>query len=236
MIHPTAIIDPTAELGPDTEVGAYAVIGPWTKLGKDCRVFPHACLGMEPQDLKYKGEKSWLVCGDRNVFREFCTLNRAVGEDGETVVGSDNLFMAYSHIGHDCRVGNRVKLANSVALAGHVEVGDEVFIGGLAGVHQFCRIGRHAMVGGGASISKDVIPFGLVSGDIPKAYGLNLVGLRRSGFSREDIRLLEQAAKLLFDGKLNTSQALEQMASLGASPHLSHLIEFVKTSQRGIHK
>jgi UDP-N-acetylglucosamine acyltransferase len=178
-----------------------------------------------------------LVCGDRNVFREFCTLNRAVGEGGETRIGSDNLFMAYSHVAHDCRVGDHVVMANSSALAGHVTVEDHVVIGGLAGIHQFTRIGRFAMVGGGSSITKDVVPYVLVSGDEPKVFGLNLVGLRRGGFTRDEVHGLEQASKVLFGGKYNTSQALEEISKQATgSPHLQHLVDFIKASQRGIHK
>lgn len=253
-IHATAVIDSSAKLGLDIsvgpyavigaestlgdgcQVGAHAVIGPWTRLGQACRVFPHAVIGQEPQDLKYQGEKTWLICGDRNVFREFCTLNRAVGEGGETQVGADNLFMAYSHVAHDCQVGSHVVMANSSALAGHVTVEDHVVIGGLTGIHQFSRIGRYAMVGGGSSISKDVVPFAIISGDVPAIFGLNLVGLRRAKFEPAQIKLLDEAFRLLFRDKLNTKQALEEIAKLTPDSHLAHLTGFIQHSQRGIHK
>ncbi len=254
-IHPTAVVDPSAELaegveigpyavvgresrlGRGTTVGAHAVIGPHTTLGESNRVFPHACVGLDPQDLKYKGEKSLLVVGDDNTFREFCTLNRGCGEGNATRVGSHNLMMAYSHVGHDCVLGSHLVLANSVALAGHVVVEDHVGIGGLVGVHQFCHVGEHCMIGGGAMVSKDVVPYVMVSGDIPQLFGLNLVGLKRAGFGRDVIRVLEEAYRTLFRSNLNTSQALAALAGAASqSPQVAHLVEFIKGSERGIQK
>jgi UDP-N-acetylglucosamine acyltransferase len=254
-IHPTAQVDPTAKLADGVEVGPYAVIGPEVTLGEGCSVGPHAVLvrnvvagkrnrihahavvGGDPQDLKYKGERSWIELGDDNTIREFTTLNRGTGEDGRTVIGSHNLFMAYTHVGHDCRVGNHIVQANCVPLAGHVTVEDHVVIGGLAGVHQHARIGEYAMVGGGCGVSKDVCPYVIISGDIPQVFGLNLIGLRRAGFTKESLAQLDAAYKTVFRGKLNTSQAVEALEAMPEQAgQVKHLIAFIKASQRGIHK
>jgi UDP-N-acetylglucosamine acyltransferase len=254
-IHPTAIIDPSAKLGEGVAVGPYAivgaesvlgdgceiashaVIGPYTLLGRGNRIFPHACVGGEPQDLKFKGEKSFLELGDENLVREFVTLNRGVGEGGRTVIGSRCLFMAYSHVGHDCILGSDLVVANSVALAGHVTVEDHAVLGGLCAVHQYARIGAYAMAGGGCMMAKDVVPYVMISGDIPQMFGLNVIGLKRHGFTPGEIKVLDEAYKLLFRSKMNTSQALEALAALAdEGGRVRHLIDFVKSSQRGIHK
>jgi UDP-N-acetylglucosamine acyltransferase len=254
-IHPTAVVDPSAQLADGVLVGPFASIGPDVTLGEGCeilthavihrntimgrenRVFSGASVGGDPQDLKYKGERSWLHVGDRNTIRECVTLNRGVGLDGKTLIGSDNLLMAYSHVAHDCVVGDHVVIVNAVALAGHVTVEDHAFLGGMCAVHQFARIGGYAMVGGGAMLSKDVCPYTTISGDIPQMYGLNLVGLRRAGFTREQIHALDEAYKILFRSSMNTNQALEQLAALPQkTPQVEHLLAFVKASQRGIHK
>jgi UDP-N-acetylglucosamine acyltransferase len=254
-VHPTAIVDSKAELADGVSVGPYAIIGPGVRLGQGCsigshaviqcntvlgercKVFPHATLGFDPQDLKFKAEVSWFEAGADNVFREFCTMNRGTGEGGRTRVGSHNLFMAYTHLGHDCLVGSHVIMSNNASLAGHCEVEDHVVMAGFAAAHQYTRIGEHAMVGGAAVITKDVCPYVIISGDIAKLFGLNVIGLKRAGFSAEEIAALEAAYKLIFRGKLNTSQALE---AIGDSPELSprvrHLTAFIKASARGIHK
>jgi len=254
-VHPTAIVDSKAELADGVSVGPYAIIGPGVRLGQGCsigshaviqcntvlgercKVFPHATLGFDPQDLKFKAEVSWFEAGADNVFREFCTMNRGTGEGGRTRVGSHNLFMAYTHLGHDCLVGSHVIMSNNASLAGHCEVEDHVVMAGFAAAHQYTRIGEHAMVGGAAVITKDVCPYVIISGDIAKLFGLNVIGLKRAGFSAEEIAALESAYKLIFRGKLNTTPALEASGDAPElSPRVRHLTAFIKASQRGIRK
>ena len=254
-IHSTAIVDETAELGSGVEVGPFTIIGAeveigdgcriashvlvdeGTILGKNCRIHHGAVLGTIPQDLKFKGEKTILRLGDNNVVREYATLNRGTKERGETTIGSGCLLMAYSHIAHDCVVGNNIILANCVNFAGHVRIGDFAIIGGLVPVHQFVHIGEHAIISGGYRVPKDVCPYSMVAGNPLKTAGLNLVGLKRRGFSTEAIRILKQAFKLLFFSNLNTTQALEAIeGNMEASPEVLKLIEFVRKSERGITK
>ncbi len=255
-IHPSAIVDPGAKLADGVVVGPYAVIGPdveigrgseigagaqiarWTRLGEDNRVFANACIGFDPQDLKYEGEETVLEVGDRNHFREFCTVHRGTGKGGgTTTIGSDNLFMAYSHVAHDCHVGNRTVFANAGTLAGHVEVGDDSTVGAFSAVHQFCRVGRHAYIGGYSVITRDVLPFMKTVGIKPACLGLNTIGLQRHGLSDETIAQLESAARILMRSGLNTSQALERMGNeLGGTPEVEDLIEFVRSSERGVIK
>lgn len=253
-IHPTAVIDPKAELADDVEVGPFAcigaevvlargvtigphcvVIGP-THIGEGTRLFPHAVLGADPQDKKYRGERSALVIGAHNVFREFSTANRGTpAGTGRTVIGDHNLFMANSHVAHDCQVGNGCVFANSVALAGHVSVADHAVLGGLVGVHQFTRIGRHAMLGGGAMVAQDVPPFTLAQGDRARLFGLNAVGLRRGGFTLDAIQALRSAYRELFQQGLPLRQALEQVRETYADvPEVAELVHFISTSERGV--
>lgn len=254
MIHPTAIIDPTATLAADVEVAAYAIIGPhvsigagsrvgahavidsWTDIGRDNQIFQFASVGAPPQDLKYAGEETHLKIGDRNRIREFATLHRGTRDGGgETVVGSDCLFMAYSHVAHDCIVHDHVILANGATLAGHVEVEDNAILGGLAAIHQFCRIGCHTMISGGAMVSQDIPPFTVAQGDRAKTMGLNLIGLKRRGFDEAGLRTLKQAYRLIFRAGLRLEEALQRIdAELETDPHLDHFVTFIKSSQRGI--
>ena len=254
-IHSTAIVDKTAELAAGVEVGPFSIIGGEVKIGDGCRIASHvliadgtvlgkncqihhgAVLGTIPQDLKFEGEKTILRLGDNNVVREYATLNRGTKERGETTIGSGCLLMAYSHVAHDCVVGNNVILANCVNFAGHVRIGDFALIGGLVPVHQFVHVGEHAIIGGGYRVPKDVCPYSMVAGNPLKTTGLNLVGLKRRGFSTEAIRILKQAFKLLFFSNLNTTQALEAIeGNVEASPEVLKLIEFVRKSERGITK
>jgi UDP-N-acetylglucosamine acyltransferase len=256
-VHPTALVDPSAELGDGVAVGAYAVIGPRVVLGDDCevgssaqvrgpsrfgrgnRIFPHACVGFEPQDLKYAGEEVFLEVGDGNLFREFSTVHRGTGfGGGVTRIGSDNLFMAYSHVAHDCRVGDRVVFTNNATLAGHVEVHDDAVIGAFSAVHQFCRVGRHAYIGGYTVVTMDALPFVKTVGVKAACYGLNTIGLRRKGFERDTMRALRHAVRLLIQGGLNTRQALDRIAAeVGTSdPEVAYLVEFVEGSKRGFVK
>jgi len=254
MIHPTAIIHPTAQLdatvsvgpytiigeqvtiGAGTQIGAHVVIERWTEIGRDNQIFQFASVGAAPQDLKYKDEETWLVVGDRNRIREFATLHRGtVDGGGRTVVGSDNLFMAYAHVAHDCRVHNRVVMANAATLAGHVEVEDQAILGGLVAVHQFCRVGCHTMVSGGSMIAQDIPPYTIAQGDRAKTIGINLVGLKRRGFSEDTIRGIKNAYRLVFRSGLRLEEALEQIdRDYGTIPEVQHFAMFIKESQRGV--
>jgi len=234
-VGPYAIIGPHVRIGPGSTVGAHAVIDGYTTIGSGCRIFPHAAVGLEPQDLKFRGARSWLRIGDRTVIREFATLNPATAEDEATVVGSDCLLMAYSHVAHNCALGDHVILANSVNLAGHVHVEDHVIVGGVTPVHQFVRLGKHCMIGGGSRIPQDVAPFTLVSGNPPEAYGLNQVGLERRGFTPDTIKALRQAYKILFRSKATVTEAAARIrAEVPALPEVTYLLDFVVTSERGV--
>jgi UDP-N-acetylglucosamine acyltransferase len=254
MIHATAIIHPTAQLdagvsvgpysivgeqvkiGAGTQVGAHVVIERWTEIGRDNQIFQFASVGAAPQDLKYRGEETWLVLGDRNRIREFATLHRGTPDGGgRTVVGSDNLFMAYSHVAHDCRVHNRVVMANAATLAGHVEIEDNAILGGLMAVHQFCRVGCHTMISGGAMITQDIPPYTIAQGDRAKTIGINLVGLKRRGFPEATIRGIKNAYRLMFRSGLRLEAALERIElEYGTIPEVRHFTAFIKESQRGI--
>ncbi|MCY3963932.1 MAG: acyl-ACP--UDP-N-acetylglucosamine O-acyltransferase [Acidobacteria bacterium] len=252
-IHPTAIVDRGAELGQDVVVGPYAVIGGGvqvgdgtkigahatiygdTVLGQANRVFPHAAIGFDPQDLKYKGERSRLTIGDRNQFREFCTINRGTEfGGGETRIGDDNLFMTQTHVGHDSQVGSRTVFTNGGTLAGHVVVEDDATIGAFSGVHQFCRVGRHAYIGGYSVITMDALPFCITVGIKPACMGVNRIGLERKGKSSEDIRAVERAVRVVTRSRRNRTQALEELEA-GHAGHadVDALIAFIRSSTRG---
>ena len=252
-IHPTALVDPTAELGAGIDIGPWAIVGPGvtlgdrceigprvlierdTVLGQDCRIANGAVLGTDPQDLKYKGEESVLEIGDRTVIREFATLNRGTAASGRTLVGSDCLLMAYSHVAHDCELGSHVILSNAVNMAGHVVVEDWAIVGGLTPIHQFVRIGAHAFVGGGSRIPQDVPPYCRVAGNPPKLYGLNAVGLERRGLSDETRAALKRTYRLLFQSGQTLTQALKTAeAEAPAIPEVLHLLGFIRASERGI--
>lgn len=254
MIHPTAIIQPGARLADNVSVGAYTVIGEhvvigsgttvashvviegWTEIGCDNKIFQFSSIGADPQDLKYAGQKTYLKMGDRNRIREFTTLNRGTEEGGGlTKIGNDNLFMAYSHVAHDCIVHDQVVLANGATLAGHVEVESSAILGGLVAVHQFCRVGCHTMISGGSMVNQDVPPYTVAQGDRAKTVGLNLIGLKRRGFSEETIRGIKKAYRKVFRAGLNLEEALEIIAEeIEPSPELDHFVNFIKDSQRGI--
>lgn len=253
QVHPTAVIDASADLGTDAVIGAYAVIGPNVRVGAHTTIGPHvhivrdttigescaihhgAAIGGDPQDLKYAGEPTELFIGDRTVIREFVTLNRGTTAHGKTVIGSECLIMAYAHVAHDSIIGDHVILANSVNMGGHVEVGDHVIIGGMTAVHQFVKIGAHAFVSGSSAVRKDVAPYVKAAGDPLKLFGLNSVGLRRRGFSDETRLSIKRAYRLFFQSSLNVTQALEQArAELPDSPELRHFLEFIEASGRGV--
>jgi len=255
-IHPTAIIDPGATIGQDVEIGPYAVIGEGVEIGDECEIGPHvrisgptkigirnrftgnASFGTDPQDLKFGGEKTRLEIGDENLFREFVTVNRGtVGGGGITTIGSKNLFMAYSHVAHDCHVGSNVIFANCGTLAGHVEVGDFATIGAFTAVHQFCRVGNHAFLGGDTIVTQDALPFVKTVGSRPaKTYGVNHIGLERKGFAKETVEALRKAYKLLVRSKLMQAEALERIdTELGSIPEVKYFTDFIRAaSKRGI--
>lgn len=235
-LGPGAIVGPQAVIGAGTVVGPYAQVGSYTTLGRENRLHQGAVVGSDPQDLKFHGEYSTLVVGDRNQFREFCTLNRGTANGGgTTTVGSDNLFMTGSHVAHDCHIGNHVVMANVATLAGHIRVEDHVTIGGLTPVHQFVRLGVFAFIGGGGWINMDVPPYMLVGGRESKVLGLNSVGLERQGFGAEVRQQLKDAYRLLYRAQLNVSQALGRIeAELPPSPELQVLLDFLRASTRGI--
>jgi UDP-N-acetylglucosamine acyltransferase len=256
-VHSTAIIDSKAKIHPSCRIGPYCVIGPDVEIGETCRLLSHVCvegptrigadneffpytsIGLAPQDLSYAGEPTRLEIGDHNTIREFATINRGtVKGGGLTRVGSHVLVMAYTHIAHDCSVGDHVILANAATLGGHVIVEDWAQVGALCPVHHFVRIGAHAFIGGGTTVTKDVLPFSkTVAARDTHAYGLNAVGLERRGFSKERIRKIHHAYKLLLASKLNTSQALEKLkAEPDRGEDVDMLIRFIESSERGVIK
>jgi UDP-N-acetylglucosamine acyltransferase len=251
-IHPTAIIDSKAELGADVVVGPYCVIGPdviigdgcWlqhhvticgpTKIGQRNRFHSYCSIGQQTQDLKYAGEPTYLEIGDGNCFREFVTVHRATAAGNVTIVRNNGNFLSYAHIAHDCDVGNNVIFSNNGTLGGHVVVGEFAVLGGLSAVHQFCRIGKHAITGGCSKIVQDVPPYMIADGNPAEIRGINLVGLERRGFAPDSIRVLKEAFRILYRAKLNTKQAIEEIRrSLPEKPELKELIQFIETSHRG---
>jgi UDP-N-acetylglucosamine acyltransferase len=257
MIHPTAIVSPRARIADGVEIGPYAVIGDDVTLSAECRVgahaviegpaffgegnriFPHAALGLAPQDLKYRDERTELRVGARNVFREFLTVHRGTsGGGGVTTIGDDNYLMAYIHIAHDCRVGSRTIFANYAALAGHVEIGDDAILEAFCAVQQFSRVGRHAFVGAMTRASQDVLPFVKTVGtDVVKTYGVNTIGLKRKGFADERVERLKEIFRRLASPKWNTSQALERIdEDFPGDPDAAYVTGFVRSAKRGVHK
>ncbi|PLX89900.1 MAG: acyl-[acyl-carrier-protein]--UDP-N-acetylglucosamine O-acyltransferase [Desulfuromonas sp.] len=254
MIHPTAIVSEGAVLAEDVSIGPYAVIGAnvtigagttvgphaviegRTRIGEQNRIFQFASVGAVPQDLKFHGEDSTLVIGDRNTVREFVTIHLGTEDGGgQTTVGNDNLFMAYSHIAHDCVVGDHVILANAATLAGHVSVDDYAILGGLSAVHQFCRVGCHVMASGGSMIAQDVAPYTIVQGDRAKTVGLNLIGLKRRGFSSESMAAIKQAYRFVFRAGISLEEAIHKIDDeLGSDPALTVFRDFLAKSERGL--
>ena len=239
-IGPYCTISANVELGEGCELVSHVVLDGHTKLGSEVRVFAFACIGIEPQDLKYRGEPTRCTIGDRTVIREYVTVSRGTaGGGGWTKVGSDCLIMAYTHIGHDCAIGNGCILANAATLAGHVTVEDYASVGALCPVHQFCTIGKYAYIGGGTTITQDVLPFSLTSiARDNHAYGLNKVGLERKGFTPEQLKELRAAYRVLVGSRKNVSQALEELRARleagEAGEHVRYLVEFVAKSERGV--
>jgi UDP-N-acetylglucosamine acyltransferase len=254
-IHPTAVVSPDANISEGVEIGPYTIIGPDVNIGKNtivgphvvidahtdigegCRIFQFASIGAVPQDLKFRGEKTRVIIGNNNTIREFATIHQATSADiGVTMIGDRNLLMAYTHVAHNCKLGNNVILSNAVNLAGHIHIEDFAIIGGMSGVHQFTRIGAHAFIGGASGVTKDVPPFILVSGSYAKPYGLNMVGLKRRGFKEETIKALKEAYKLIFRSSLLLATAIEKVKNeVENFPEVRDLVDFIEhRSTRGI--
>lgn len=254
MIHPTALISPKAELASDVEIGPYAVVGenvaigagvvigphaviePFVTIGANCRIFQFASVGAQPQDLKFKGERTYVKIGSGTVIREFATINRGTASGGGvTQVGEECFLMAYSHVAHDCKVGRRVVLANNATLAGHITIGDHATVGGLVAIHQFVRIGEHAFIGGMSGVTKDIPPYVIAAGARVVLHGLNIIGLKRHGLTDRTLSLLKKAYRIVFRIGLTVNQAVERVrAEVEQVPEVVKFIDFITTSERGI--
>jgi UDP-N-acetylglucosamine acyltransferase len=253
-IHPTAIIHPKARIAESVEIGPYSVIGEhvaigsgtkigphvliegWTTIGERNHIFSFSSLGTAPQDIGYRDEETALIIGDDNVIRECATVHRATTkEDRKTVIGNKNFLMAYSHVAHDCKLGNSIIMANSVALGGHIVIGDHAILGGIVAVHQFVRIGPYAIIGGQSAVSLDIPPYVSAAGNRAQLYGLNLVGLKRKGFTEQCIANLKKAYKIIFRSGMTQEEALQKVAlELSSSPEALILVDFIKSSKRGV--
>jgi UDP-N-acetylglucosamine acyltransferase len=254
MIHATALIDPQAEVAEDVEIGPYTVIKgdvsigagtrigphvviePYVSIGPNCEIFQYAAIGAVPQSLKFEGEKTSVKIGQGTIIREFVTIHRGTAFGGGiTEVGEENFLMAYTHVAHDCRIGRNVVLANNATLGGHITIGDHATVGGLVAIHQFARVGEHAFVGGKAAVVKDIPPFMIAAGDRARLHGLNIVGLKRAGFSPGALTQLKKTYRLIFRIGLTLNEAIERVqAEVDQIPEVVRLIEFIKESQRGI--
>lgn len=255
MIHPTALVDPKAEIGENVDIGPYSVIekrvslgegtkiGPHvvmregTHIGKRCQIYQFSSIGEAPQALAYKGEPTLLEVGDDNIIREYVTLHRgSVKGGGKTVLGNENFIMAYSHIAHDCQVGNHVVMANGATLAGHILIEDHAIIGGLAAIHQFCRVGTHAIISGLTGVSQDVPPYTMAAGDRAKLFGLNTIGLKRAKFSEETLKALKKAYRIIFRSCLTLEKSMKNITEddIFQIPEVQHLLQFIQHSKRGI--
>lgn len=234
-IGPYCVIGDEVEIGDGSIIGPHAVIEKWASLGKECRVYQFASVGAAPQDLKFKGERSFTVIGDRTTIREGATIHRATGEDNETRIGSDCLLMAYIHVAHNCLLGNHVIMSNLASCAGHAIVEDRVVIGGMAGVHQFVKIGRNAMVGGMSKLVQDVVPYTIVDGHPAKVVGLNNVGISRAGIPLESRRLIKKAYKILYRSGLSLPEAIAVIEQeVDSCEEVEHLLRFLRNAERGI--
>jgi UDP-N-acetylglucosamine acyltransferase len=254
-IHPSAIIHPDADLGEEVTIGPFAVLGEhvrvgsgtqiashvviegWTQIGQHCTIAPGAVIGGAPQDMKYRGYRSFVVIGDRNIIREHVTIHRSSQEEGATIIGNDNFLMAHTHIAHDCKIGNQVVIVNYTGLSGYVEVEDRAFISGHIAIHQFVKIGFLAMISGGSRVGQDVPPFMLAEGNPMKVRGLNIVGMQRNAISPAVRLQLKRAFKILYRSNLNTTQALHRIkAELEIGEEIRRLITFIEQSSRGIYR
>ncbi len=234
-VGPYSIISENVVIGEATKIGAHCVIEGNTLIGKGCEIFTGAVIGSRPQDLKFKGEKVFLEIGNNNIIREYCTLNPGTHENGKTVLGDDNLLMAYSHIAHDCEVGSGCVLANNSTLAGHVIIEDKAVIGGIVAIHQFVRIGMLSIIGGCSKVVQDIPPFSTCDGHPARVYGLNLVGLRRKGIAHDSIKRIDQAFKIFFNSGFSVKHALERVEKeLDKTEEIVYLINFARNSERGM--
>jgi len=253
-IHPTAVVHPQARISEGVEIGPYTVVGEhvaigkdsiigphvllegWTTIGERNRIFSFSSIGTAPQDIGYRNEETYLIIGDDNVIRECATVHRATTkEDRKTVIGNKNFLMAYSHVAHDCKLGNHIIMANSVALGGHIAIGDHAILGGIVAVHQFVRIGAYAIIGGQSAVSLDIPPYVSAAGNRAQLYGLNLIGLKRKGFSDQSIAHLKKAYKIIFRSGMTQEEALQKVAEeLSSSPEALQLADFIKNSKRGV--
>jgi UDP-N-acetylglucosamine acyltransferase len=253
-IHPTAIVASDAQLGDGVEIGPYTIIGSdviignntvigphvvidqFTHIGEHCHIFQFSSIGAPPQDLKFGGEKTRVVIGNFNIIREFVTIHRSTTADiGVTMMGDHNLIMAYCHVAHNCKLGNHVIMSNAATLAGHVHVEDYAIISGLTGVHQFCRVGAHCMIGGCSAAVKDIPPYTIAQGNHAKLYGLNLIGLKRRNFSEKTIKAISEAYRIIFRSKLLLEDAIKKAeAEVEPLPEVKHFLKFIKESERGI--
>ena len=253
-ISPTAIIAPDAQLEEGVEIGHYSIIGADVKIGKNtiigphtiiddythigegCNVFQFCSIGAPPQDLKFRGEKTRVIIGNFNTIREFVTINRATSADiGVTIIGNNNLLMAYVHIAHNCKLDNNIIMVNASALAGHIHIEDHAIIGGLTGIHQFCRIGAHSMIGGASAVSKDVPPYTIAQGNHAKLFGLNLLGLKRRNFAEKNIKAITEAYRIIFRSSLLLDAAIKRVETeVEDLPEVHNFIKFIKESERGV--
>ncbi|MFP4458075.1 MAG: acyl-ACP--UDP-N-acetylglucosamine O-acyltransferase [Candidatus Zixiibacteriota bacterium] len=252
-IHPTAIVDPSAEIGTGVKIGPYSIVDSRVKIGKDTVIGPHnwltgkttigkrnqihmgCSIGNIPQDLKYDGEDTELIIGDDNIIREYCTLNLGTDETGKSAIGDRNLLMAYVHVAHDCYLGSDIILANSTHIAGHVTIDSKAIIGGVTAIHQFCRIGSFAMVGAQSKITRDILPYSLVDGVPAKCAGMNIIGLKRNDFGQKQIQVIKEAFKILYYRKINRKDALVELAKLAkGNDILNYFMDFIEKSSRGI--
>ena len=250
-IHPTAIIDPAAEIAEDVDIGPFCiihgnvkigrgtklhssiVIGQWTEIGENNEIYPGAVIGVAPQDLRYSGERAYTRVGHRNVIREYVTIHRASDAEGTTCIGDDNLIMAYTHVAHNCILGNQIIIANSCGLAGHVEIEDMAVLGGMCGLHQFVRVGKLAMLGGMAQIRQDVPPFSMVDGQPARIFGMNIRGMQRRGINKESRQALKGCYRLILQSGLNLTQALNSIrATIDQSDEVIHLIRFLENPSK----
>jgi len=254
VIDPRAVISPKAELAPDVSVGAFSIIGPEvvigpgtvigphavvngpTRIGANNRIYQFASIGDAPQDKKYKGEPTRLEIGDRNVFRESCTINRGTTHDkGVTRIGHDNLFMAYSHVAHDCQLGSNLIFANCATLGGHVEIGDWVILGGMAAIHQFCKVGAHAFIAGGSIVTRDVPNYVMIAGNPAEPHSVNSEGLKRRGFTPQQVRNIRNAFRVLYRSDLKLADAVAKLTALSATqPEVTAFVEFIGRSERSL--
>ena len=253
QIHPSAIVSKKAKLADSVVVGAYAIIGDnvvvgsgtvigshcvidgFTTVGQSCEIFTGAVIGSRPQDLKFKDQKTFLEIGSGNTIREYCTFNPGTEEGGKTIVGDNNLFMAYSHVAHDCRVGNNCIIANNGTLAGHVTIEDKAVVGGLVAIHQFVKVGTLSIIGGCSKVVQDIPPYSTCDGHPARVYGLNLIGLRRHKISKESMQELDRAFKIFFNTGISPRHAVEKIEKeITQTPEVSHLVNFIKTTERGI--